>query len=327
MKLNDMMQGAKGALCKAQWTIHKKKPELCLAFSIAATLTGVFLACRATVKAMPVMEARKKTIEGIEKCLEDGVTRTPDGDIVEYTVENAKKDKLTINAKTAVEVGKLFVLPAACIGSGIVAEVCGFRELSERAAEIAAAWAVLKNKFDGYRGYIRAEYGEEADRRAFNGVTEKTVEVGTGEFDESGKEITTTKTVKIAADDDYTATFSYYNSDGSRNYAWSNDMDYNLTTLKREQQYLTDLLKARNGKPVTLNEARERLGMQKTQTGQVVGWVYDPKNPNHKGDNQIIFYGLDEAIDAYKHGCYDEDPGESGIVIEFNVDGNVLYAM
>ena len=70
-----------------------------------------------------------------------------------------------------------------------------------------------------------------------------------------------------------------------------------------------------------LNDVYEALGIDKTKAGQVVGWVYDPENPNHKGDNFVSFgiYDQDnERARAFVNGK------ERVILLNFNVDGYIL---
>ena len=59
----------------------------------------------------------------------------------------------------------------------------------------------------------------------------------------------------------------------------------NLMFLRRQQDAATDRLKA-NGY-LFLNDVYDMLGIQRTKAGQIVGWVYDEKNPI--GDNYVDF--------------------------------------
>ena len=61
------------------------------------------------------------------------------------------------------------------------------------------------------------------------------------------------------------------------------------------------------------------LGMARSKAGQVVGWIYDEKNP--MGDNYVDFgiYDLhDDAKRRFVNGY------ERSILLDFNVDGNIL---
>ena len=61
------------------------------------------------------------------------------------------------------------------------------------------------------------------------------------------------------------------------------------------------------------------LGIQRTRAGQVVGWIYDEKNPI--GDNYVDFGIMDirnEASRNFVNGL------EKAVWLSFNVDGNIL---
>lgn len=95
---------------------------------------------------------------------------------------------------------------------------------------------------------------------------------------------------------------------------WTKDPEYNLTFLRVQQRYANDLLKQRGY--VFLNEIYSMLGMPHTKAGQLVGWVYDEKNPI--GDNFVDFgiykLGNENFVNGY----------ERSILLDFNVDGNIL---
>ena len=84
--------------------------------------------------------------------------------------------------------------------------------------------------------------------------------------------------------------------------------------LRTEQQYANDRLRAVGH--LFLNEVYDRLDIPKTKAGQIVGWVYDPKNP--KGDNFVDF-GMCEMLRQT-----DDGEREPVILLDFNVDGNIL---
>ena len=73
-----------------------------------------------------------------------------------------------------------------------------------------------------------------------------------------------------------------------------------------------------------LNEVYDLLGIQRTKAGNIVGWIYDPNNPEHAGDNCIDFgiydlYNKDKR--AFVNGY------EKSILLDFNVDGNIWKLM
>ena len=87
--------------------------------------------------------------------------------------------------------------------------------------------------------------------------------------------------------------------------------------LKHQMNHANELLKCRGH--VFLNEVYDMIGIPRTKAGQIVGWIYDEKNP--VGDNFIDFGIFDET----KQKSIDFVNGyERTILLDFNVDG-VIY--
>ncbi len=89
--------------------------------------------------------------------------------------------------------------------------------------------------------------------------------------------------------------------------------------LKHQQNYANELLRS-NGY-LFLNDVYDMLGIPRTKAGQVVGWIYDEDNPNHKGDNFVDF-GI---YDIHRQANRDFVNGYERVIwLDFNVDGNIL---
>lgn len=98
---------------------------------------------------------------------------------------------------------------------------------------------------------------------------------------------------------------------------WSKDAEYNLMFLRQQQLYANDVLKKRGH--LFLNDVYDMLGMPRSKSGAIVGWVYDEKNP--LGDNYVDFgiYNLNnEQNRSFVNGH------ERSILLDFNVDGNIF---
>ena len=134
---------------------------------------------------------------------------------------------------------------------------------------------------------------------------------------EDGSETTITETVKTMDPNLYSDYAKFF--DEASPY-WQKDPEYNFMFLKSQQQYATDLLRARGR--LFLNEVYDMLGIEKTKAGQIVGWVYNPENPI--GDNFVDFGIFDmskERVRAFVNGY------EPNILLDFNVDGNIWDLM
>lgn len=324
MKLKNITDSIKGFVSSTSWKIEKHAPEILLVTGIVSTIAAVAMAVKATPKAMEVIEEHKKQLEVIEKSEEAGATVDENGKTVEYTPDDAKKDRRITLGKTVVGCAKLYAPSALLLGLSIFCQIKGYKTLSRRLAEASMAYAALASKFKEYRKRVADKFGIDEERKIYHNM--KAVDVIRNGEDENGNptEGSGVDTVYLADDDDYTALFTQFDKDGVLNPNWYPDSEQNLDWLRMEQDYWNKVLKCRKGKPVFLNEVRERLRVGRTQKAQAVGWVYKPNDPNHNGDNYIDF-GLDRLIKAYRNG--DEMPDEASFVLDFNVDGNVLYAV
>ena len=90
--------------------------------------------------------------------------------------------------------------------------------------------------------------------------------------------------------------------------------------LRRQQEFANEMLRARGH--LYLNEVYDMLGFPRTKAGQIVGWIYDDKNPN--GDNYVdfnIYDVTDESKRDFVNGY------ERSILLDFNVDGPIYEMM
>lgn len=316
MKPREILTSVKGSLSSLSWKIEKKTPEILLVTGIATSIAAVVLAIKATPKAMTILDEHKSQMDEIhelEKAAEEGT--------VEYSKKDRQKATITVYRKTGWGLTKCYAPSAIMLGGSIAAQVCGFKELSRRLQEASAAYAALATSYNAYRKRVAERLGDVQEREIFHNLQPK--EVTTEKVDEDGNTVKDKHTVFVADDDDYSALFTQFDPNGVLNLNWNPDSEQNLTWLRMRQDYWTNVLKCRKGRPVWENEVRADLCVGCTQKGQVVGWTYEPNNPNHKGDNYIDF-GLDPIIKAYKNG--EEMPDDASFVLDFNVDGEVLYA-
>ena len=97
---------------------------------------------------------------------------------------------------------------------------------------------------------------------------------------------------------------------------WTNYSEMNLMFLRQQEVYATELLKKRGH--LFLNEVYDMLGLPRSKVGQMVGWIYDPENPDHIGDNYVDFYLYDEKQRNFINGY------ERTVLLDFNVDGMII---
>lgn len=310
MKTNELMNTISRKFNKIGFQFKKHSPEIFVIAGVVGGVTSAVMACKATTKAGDIIEDTKSQLDIIHKGMEDGNIHG-----VEYTKEDGAKDLTIVYTQTAVKFIKLYG-PAVALGTvSIVSILAGHNITRKRNLALTAAYATIDNSFKQYRNRVIERFGEELDRELRYDV--KTKEIEETVVNEDGTESTVKTTVNVIDPNtisDYSRIFDECCA------SWSKCPEHNLVFLKQQQNYANDLLKSRGH--LFLNEVYDMLGFPRTQAGQIVGWVYDEKNPI--GDNFVDFgiYNLDsERARAFVNGY------ERSILLDFNVDGNVWKLM
>ena len=96
---------------------------------------------------------------------------------------------------------------------------------------------------------------------------------------------------------------------------WTKDSEYNVFYLLAQQNYANEKLKAHGH--LFLNDVYEMLGIPKSKAGQVVGWIYDKKNPFADSYVDFGIYKTDKNA-KFVNGF------EKTILLDFNVDGAII---
>lgn len=295
---------------KLNLKVQKHSPEILMGLGIVGTVTSAVLACKATLKVNDIIEEKNRTVDAIHNCVED--------ETVDYTEEDKKKDLTILYTQTGVKLAKLY-LPSIALGAlSIASIVSGYKILNKRNVALAAAYTVVDKGFKNYRKNVVERFGEEVDRELRHNIKAKQIEEKY--TDKDGNEKTRKKTVYEIAEDkkpgegisEYAKFFDEWNTDEH-----SKDPEYNLMFLRHQQDYANEVLKHQGY--LFLNEVYDMLGIPRTQAGQVVGWIYDEKNPN--GDNYVDF-GIYDLHDQQKRDFV--NGLERNILLDFNVDG-VIY--
>lgn len=303
LKVNEVLRTQ---VNKTEMLVKKYSPEILTGVGIVGAVSATVMACRATLKVNDIVEEYKTTMDNIEK------VKVMDG--VDYTEEDEKKDKFTLTVQTGVKFVKLY-LPSAALGIfSITCLVSSNRILKKRNAALSAAYMTLDKSFKKYRENVIERFGEEVDKEMRYSIKTKKIT----EVDENGNEVE--KEVKVIDPNDPSNYSDYARFFDECSPYWEKDPEYNLMFLKSRQNYANDILRAKGR--IFLNEVYDMLGIPKTKAGQVVGWVYDEKNP--VGDNYVDFgiYDLDkERVRRFVNG------DERNILLDFNVDGNIWELM
>ena len=292
---------------KTNIKIKKYSPEILLGLGIVGVVTSAVLACKQTLKLKDILDEKKNRIEGVHKALEDYPG--------EYNEQDSKKDLTLVYTQTGLKLCKLYSIPVSLGTLSILSIVQGHNILRKRNIAIAAAYAIVDKSFKDYRKNVVERFGEKIDKELKYNLKSEEMEIEV--TDENGNTKKEVKEITII-DGNNVSEYAKFFDEYCDN--WEKDAEYNLMFLRRQQDYANELLQVRGH--LFLNEVYDMLGIKRTKAGQVVGWIYDKKNP--KGDNYVDFniYNIkNEANRLFVNGS------ERSILLDFNVDGNIWDLM
>lgn len=303
---------------KVGFKFKKHSPEILTGAGIVCVVASTVMACKATTKLSTILDETKEQTDQIHGYVEKN------GYSEKYSENDEKKDLAIVYTKSCMNVAKLYG-PSVLVGVlGVTSILAGNNILRKRNVALTAAYTAVDSSFKKYRERVVERFGEAVDRELKNNARKEEVEVI--ETDENGEEKVVKKAAYVVSPSDiseYARFFEEYTVDDKgnkiKNAYWTSNNEYNLMFLKKAESFANDKLRI-NGY-LFLNEVYEMLGIPKTKAGQVVGWVYDEKNP--VGDNYVDF-GLYKDNLSYSDFVNGYDPA---ILLDFNVDGNIWKLM
>ncbi len=295
------------------FTVKKYSPEILLGVGIVGMGVGTVLACKATLHVEEVLDE----FEVLKDKIQDDIELNEDGEI-SYPMEVAKKDMMTLKARTAMNFVKLYGPSVTLMGVSVGCILGSYRIMSKRQIALMAAYKMMEEAFSTYRGRVIKELGEVKDAHFMYG-TETILEEETI-VDENGKKKKVTKEreelvpgAKLSA---FARMFEPEQPDQIGGWTgstqWSPIHDYNLSFLNAKEQHFNDKLIAKGF--VTINEVLEELGFNTTEAGMICGWRYK----SDQGDDYISF--RPRAIDGNWAMGNDGD----AIVLDFNTQGVIF---
>ncbi len=296
------------SMAKIALKAKKHAPEIMVVTGAVLVVGSAVVACKQTLKAHEVLEKANADLDEVNKALETC-------DEASYSPEDAKKDRRNVYIKTGWELAKTY-------GPSIIGGVVGFgmifgahKILRGRNAALTLAYTNLLNSYNNYRKRIAGEFGEEKEKLLAAGA--ETADISVVNEDGTVEDV---KNASVIHDESknhspYAKVFEATNNN------WSPNPATNLFWLRSQENYANEKLQADGY--LFLNDVYQMLGFPRTSEGQIVGWVYDPNNPNHNGDNHVDF-GIYDLLYKGKEKVEFINGYNPCIWLDFNVDG-VVY--
>ena len=269
---NNLTKSATRAFHNVGFQLKKHSPEILVVTGVVGGVASAVMACKATTKVNFVLEETKAQVDVIHAGAETGEVKgyLDNGEVgmVPYTAEDSQKDLAIVYAQTGLKLAKLYA-PSVILGAmSITSILVGHNVLRKRNLALAAAYTAVDTGFKQYRGRVIERFSEKLDKELLYNI--KAEEVEETVIDEKGKEKTVKNTVEVA--DPLAAMTPYtFCFDETAN-GWVRDAERNKFFLLRQQDYANELLKSRGH--LFLNEVLDMVGIQRTEAGQIVGWVY-----------------------------------------------------
>lgn len=291
--------------------INAYSPEILTGVAIAANIGAMIFASRATLRLQDHLDSLNENKEILQNGVGKKVHLSDDTE-VDYTEEMHKNDMMVLYRDTIVKIFRDY-LPAGALAVGSIALMISSNNIhAERNAGMAAAYSALAGAFAAYRKRVTDAEGSEKDKEYLHGVKKEIVT----EVDEKGKKH---KVEKLTKDDGpyspYAKLFSTMNPN------WKENPINNLTFLEAQERILNDRLIVQGY--LFLNDVYDALGFSRTQAGNMVGWVYNPKDPNRENVIDFGLYHLTGDAEADERRADFVNGHEDSVMLDFNVDGPI----
>lgn len=309
MNKTDILANVTRVFHKSVFQLKKHSPEIMVVAGTIGMVGAAVMACKATTKVSTILDDAKKTVNDIHEVSENPTMAD------KYSKEDADKDLAITYVQTGVKLAKLYG-PAVLLGTASVMCILGGHNiLRKRNAALAVAYATVDNGFKEYRSRVVERFGEALDRELRYDIKAKEVEEVV--VDENGEEQVIKSTVEVANVPSYSHYARFFDECCAD---WTKNAESNLFFLKCQQDTANRMLKTRGH--LFLNEVYDLIGLNRSQEGNIVGWIYDEKNPI--GDNYVDF-GIFNIHDGKARDFV--NGRERSILLDFNVDGDIWSLM
>lgn len=265
-------------LSKVNFWGRKHSPELLIAGGILSAAASIGFAIYSTTKLNSKLKPYNDKIDSIKKDLKD-----PNQSI---DVKECKKELAKTYGLAALKVTTLYA-PSVLLFSASVGCILGSHKIMRsRNLALTAACATLERSYKAYRDRVKAKLGEEAEEKLYNNIRKEEVEV----IDPKTGKVTKKKIDLPHVDEDNDWNVMY----DCGNNCWGRDAVQNFDWLMQQQAFLTEKLRRRGY--LFLYEVYDvlgctvaQLGHKKARASRILGWIYDPSNPNR---NCYVSFGL-----------------------------------
>ena len=302
MKMN-LGKVASTMLHKVGFSLKKHSPEILVISGIAGLIGSSVWACFNTRKLDEIIATRDTVLFTLDN----------DPETADMAEEDIAKEAAKIHVYTGLQIVKTYAPPIALAVLSSTAILASYGILRKRNVALTAAVGTLTQTLQEYRDRVVEKYGPDVDKELRFGTKEETIEETV--TDENGKTKTVKKKEQVVDESFGESEFAVIFDKRSREF--NKNIEVSLA-------FLTLIERTANSRLTThghlfWNEVLDDLGLPRTVAGQVCGWLYDPSDKDHEGDNYIKFNT--QIVNRRTENGY-----EKIIVLDPNVDGDILHS-
>ena len=280
---------------------REHSPELLLAMGGLSMIGSVITACRGTLKFQKVIEKHNERLDKL-KLIEEKQANGTAGENADIDVKQYRK---SVYLDTVWQGAKCYGPTLLLMIGGFACFMASNGIIKGRYISMAAAYAgVLKDK-EHLEEQVAKEFGEDK-------LSELKGEKPSSDiFKSEDGEVKEVEGEKVTY-----STYAKFFDESNPN--WEKNPESNRTFLQIKQNWANHRLQTRGY--LFLNEVYEMLEMEKTQAGQIMGWVYykDPAKAKEMGSANFVDFGIfnkdSVAARNFVNGT------ERSILLDFNVD-------
>lgn len=276
-------------LGEVKFGMKKNAPELLLAGAFVTGTACIATSVVATVKAEDIRKNLAKAKEDVPTALEQG-----------FSEEEVKIALKKSYREAAIGYTKRYAIPATLFLATTGLVFASYKIQKNRQIALSSALASATLAYSTLLTKVK--------NGAANGLTAQQVLDGVEvvqHVDEETGEVTTTIEQGTPVDSIYHFRFDKMAT------AWEKDSYMNMCTLNAERQWADNKLKLEGY--LFLNDVLDRLGLDRTKEGQIVGWRSDGD-----GDGYVDFGIVDCSTIEGPAWC------DNAFELNFNCDGDIL---
>lgn len=298
------------ALGSGEFFLRKNAPTILTGAGVIGFIATIATTIHSSPKAMDTLQAISIDVQDTKERLTDTSIAPP------FTDKQIAQELSRVYLRSSVKLARVYG-PTMLLGSAsIICVISGHNMMLKRQAQLVAAYGVLSASYEAYRKRVADKIGKDEELELYRGVrvTESCSDEG------EPCEI-------IDMSDSRPSPYSVFFDETSP--MWKTTAEYNRFTLKAIEDWANRRLQIHGF--LFLNEVLDQLSLQRTQAGQVVGWIapdpkcrnckaFDDKCKAHQGDGYVDF-GMYDIFDPIKRAFVNGQ--ENVILLDFNVDGPI----